>query len=92
MSIYSRASCPASYLVQHWLVQLLLLNAQVADSGQELLGLDKKAGAQKEGEDVGFLGEHRESSMYSQDQPQPYCLPHAWWKGAHSLVPFLPAG
>lgn len=39
--------CPASpHLVQHWLVQLLLLDAQTADPGQELLGLDEEAGAQ----------------------------------------------
>ena len=51
---------PAPHLVQHRLVQLLLLNAQVADPGQELPGLDEEAGAQEEGEDVGFLGGHRE--------------------------------
>lgn len=51
---------PAPHLVQHRLVQLLLLNAQVADPGQELLRLDEEAGAQQEGEDVGFLRGQRE--------------------------------
>lgn len=44
------------HLVQPWLVQLLLLDAQLADPGQQLPGLDEEAGAQQEGEDVGFLG------------------------------------
>lgn len=48
---------PCPHLVQHRRVQLLLLNTQVADPGQEFPGLDEEAGAQQEGEDVGFLGD-----------------------------------
>ena len=55
---------PTAHLVQHWLVQLLLLDAQVADPGQELLGLDEEAGAQQEGEDVGFLGGHSRKAAH----------------------------
>lgn len=47
--------CPAPHLVQHRLVQLLLLYAQVAHPSQELPGLDEETRAQQEGEDVGFL-------------------------------------
>jgi hypothetical protein len=47
--------CPAPHLIQHWLVQLLLLDAQVTDPGQKLPGLDEEARAQQEGEDIGFL-------------------------------------
>lgn len=94
--------CPASHLVQHWLVQLLLLNAHVADPGQELLRLDEEARAQQEGEDVGFLGRYRRKAACDHkarevvppspcaprpSQPQLCCLPRTWWDRAHFATP-----
>lgn len=59
----STLACP--HLVQHWLVQLL--NTQVADPGQELPGLNEQAGAQQEGEDVGFLGANETKVAHAQE-------------------------
>lgn len=41
-----------SYLVQARLTESLLLSAQVADFGHELVGVHEETGAEKEGEDV----------------------------------------
>lgn len=41
-----------SYLVQARLTESLLLNAQVADFGHELVRVHEETGAEKEGEDV----------------------------------------
>lgn len=97
---------PAAHLVQHWLVQLLLLDAQVADPGQELLGLDEEARAQQEGEDVGFLGGHsrkaahvhkaREDVPASPGTPRPsqpqLCRLPRHGGTEPTLLPLLPTG
>jgi len=51
-------------LVQHRVVQPLLLNALVTNSGQKLVGFNEESGTQQECKDIGFLWERNKQIYY----------------------------